>query len=153
MRKSLVKYIISAEKEKSTFEPRLAEILSCGMDSENAMECLAYGVPVEIKKVDKAALKGCIAKKFSNPSIYKIEDILNVIITNDKLIRVEYKFSQKRYFATEEAAQSAVEGRRRYDGNSSFNEKYPIEAWIPELTDDTTFPVSEVENCIEVVRE
>lgn len=153
MRKSLVKYIISSEKEKSTFEPRLADILSTSMDSENAMECLALGIPVEVKKVDKDALKARILRRFSNPSVYKIEDILSVCITGDKYIKVEYKYSQKKFFSSEEAAQNAVEKRLRYEGSSSYNEKYNVAAWIPELTDDINFPVSEVENCIEVVRE
>lgn len=153
MRKSLVKYIISAEKQNGTFEPRLAEILSSSMDSENAMECLCFGIPMEIKKVDKDALKARILRRFSNSSVYKIEDILLVSITGDKYIKVEYKYSQKKFFSSEEAAQNAVEKRLRYEGSSSYSEKYNVAAWIPELTDDVNFPVSEVENCIEVVRE
>jgi len=153
MRKSLVKYIITSEKENSTFEPRLAEILSTTMDSENAMECLALGIPMEIKSVDKDALKARILRRFTNPSVYKIEDILGVTITSDKYIKVEYKYSQKKYFSSEEAAQNAVEKHLRYEGSSSCSEKYNIEAWIPELVDDLNFPASELENIIEVVRE
>ena len=153
MRKSLVKYIISSEKEKSTFEPRLADILSTSMDSENAMECLVLGIPVEVKKVDKDALKACILRRFSNSSVYKIEDILSVCITSDKYIKVEYKYSQKKFFSSEEAAQNAVEKHLRYEGSSSYNEKYNVAAWIPELTDDVNFSASEVESCMEVVRE
>lgn len=153
MRKSLVKYIIASEKKNSTFEPRLAELLSCNMDSENAMECLVYGIPVEVKKVDKDALKTRISRRFSNPSLYKIEDIFEVSITDDKYIKVEYKYSQKKFFTSEEAAQNAVEKHLRYEGSSCRNEKYNVGAWIPELTESVNFSVSDVENCIEVVRE
>lgn len=152
MRKSLVKYIISAEKQNGTFEPRLAEILSTTMDSENAMECLALGIPMEIKSINEDALKARILRRFTNPSVYKIEDIVVVSITNDKYIKVEYKYSQKKYFSSEEAAQNAVEKHLRYEGSSSCSEKYNIEAWIPELIDDFNFPASELEDCVEVVR-
>lgn len=153
MRKSLVKYILGSEKNKSTFEPRLAEILSVNMESENALECLIYGIPVKIGNINKEATKSRILKIFSDPSKYRIEDILAVSITSEKLIRIEYQFAQKRYFTTEEEANDAEKAHKRYNGSADRSEKYNIERWITGLQEYTTFPTSEVENCIQVIRE
>ena len=66
MKKSLVKYIISSQKDNVQFENRLSEIFSRSLDSETSLETLVYGIPKTVNVLDITGLKERIENRYSN---------------------------------------------------------------------------------------
>ena len=152
MKKSLVKYIISSQKDNVCFEDRLSEIFSRSLDSETSLETLVYGIPKSVKILDKSKLTKAVDRRYTSAKVC-IQDILDVKIASDFRVCVQYKYSMSRYFSTEEARDNAVKNSRKYEGVSEKDSSHPIEGVIPGLIDDIRFEIDELENCIEVVRE
>lgn len=151
MKKSLVKYIISSQKENDKFEERLSEIFSHNLSSETSLEVLCYGIPSDLVLLDAQALKEAVNNKYVNATV-KCDKILGMDIASDFRIHVRYEMSQRRWFSTEDALKTAVENKRRYDGVSDQDSSHPISGWISGITDSSTFDPEELENIVEVVR-
>ena len=152
MKKSLVKYIISSQKENNAFEDRLSEIFSRNLSSETSLEVLCYGIPKEAILISSPALKNAVENRYCNSRI-KCNKILDIEIAQDFRIRVQYEMSQCRWFSTEEARDSAVNNKRRYDGVSEKDSSHQVEGWITGIIDSSNFDPEELENVVEVVRE
>lgn len=152
MKKSLVKYIISSQKDNVCFEDRLSEIFSRSLGSETSLETLVYGIPKSVKILDKQKLLKAVDGRYTSSKVC-IREILNVSVTSDFRISVQYKYDMSRYFSTEEARDNAVKNGRKYDGVSEKDSSHPIEGVISELTDDVRFEIDDLENIVEVVRE
>lgn len=152
MKKSLVKYIISSQKDNVQFENRLSEIFSRNLSSETSLEVLCYGIPKKVVLSNTSALKNAIENKYINSSI-KCNKILEIEIAQDFRIRVQYEMSQCRWFSTETARDSAVDNKRRYDGVNEKDSAHQVEGWIPGIVDSSCFDPEELENIVEVVRE
>ena len=152
MKKSLVKYIISSQKENDAFEDRLSEIFSRNLSSETSLETLVYGIPKETVLLDAEALKKAINNKYVNSQI-RCEKILSIEIASDFRILVRYEMLQRRWFSTEEARDSAIKNKKRYDGVNEKDSSHQVSGWIPEITDFSAFEPEELENIVEVVRE
>ena len=151
MKKSLVKYIISSQKDNVQFENRLSEIFSRNLSSETSLEVLCFGIPKETVLLDAEALKEAINNKYVNSQI-RCDKILSVEIASDFRILVRYEMSQCRWFSTEEARDNAIKNKRRYDGVNEKDSSHQISGWIPEITDSSAFEPEELENIVEVVR-
>jgi hypothetical protein len=151
MKKSLVKYIISSQKENDAFEDRLSEIFSRNLSSETSLEVLCFGIPSELVLLDASELMKAVANKYVNATV-KCNRILSIEITSDFRILVRYEMEQRRWFSTEEARNSAVENKRRYDGIADKDSSHTISGWISGITDSSVFDPEELENIVEVVR-
>ena len=151
MKKSLVKYIISSQKENDAFEDRLSEIFSRNLSSETSLEVLCFGIPKELVLLDALDLMKAVANKYVNATI-KCDKILGMDIASDFRIHVRYEMSQRRWFPTEEARNAAVENKRRYDGVGEKDSTHTISGWISGITDSSSFEPEELENIVEVVR-
>lgn len=152
MKKSLVKYIISSQKENDAFEDRLSEIFSRSLDSETSLEVLCYGIPKDVVLLNTAALKNAVENKYTNTRV-KCNKILDIEIASDFRVRVQYEMSQRRWFTTEETRDSAIENKRRYDGVPDKDSTHQVEGWISGIIDSSCFDPEELENIVEVVRE
>ena len=152
MKKSLVKYIISSQKENVCFEDRLSEIFSRNLSSETSLEVLCYGIPKEVVLANSDGLKKAIENKYINSQI-KCDKILSIEIASDFRILVHYEMSQRRWFTTEEARDSAIKNKRRYDGVNEKDSSHQVSGWISGITDSSNFDPEELENVVEMVRE
>ena len=151
MKKSLVKYIISSQKENDAFEDRLSEIFSRNLSSETSLETLVYGIPKETVLLDAEALKEAVNNKYVNSQV-KCDKIMSIEITLDFRILVRYEMSQRRWFTSEQTRDTAIENKRRYDGVNEKDSSHTISGWISGITDSSTFDPEELENIVEVVR-
>jgi hypothetical protein len=151
MKKSLVKYIISSQKENDAFEDRLSEIFSRNLSSETSLEVLCFGIPSELVLLDATELMKAVENKYTNTKV-KCDKILGIDIASDFRIYVRYEMSQRRWFSTEDARNSAVENKRRYDGVGEKDSTHTISGWISGIPDSTTFDSEELENIVKVVR-
>ena len=152
MKKSLVKYIISSQKENSAFEDRLSEIFSRTLDSETSLETLVYGIPKSATLLDCSELAKRVNDRYSN-GCCRCERITDVEISCSFKVLVRYELSYRRYFATEEDRDKAIKNNRKYDGVSDKDSGHPIEGWIENLSDAIQFDIDELEGIVEVVRE
>ena len=151
MKKSLVKYIISSQKENDAFEDRLSEIFSRTLSSETSLEVLCFGIPKETVLLDASELMKAVVNKYVNATV-KCDKILSIEIASDFRILVRYEMSQRRWFLNEETLKTAVENKRRYDGVSEKDSTHTISGWISGITDSCSFDPEELENIVEVVR-
>ena len=151
MKKSLVKYIISSQKENDAFEDRLSEIFSRTLSSETSLEVLCFGIPSELLLLDAIELMKAVVNKYVNATV-KCDKILSIEIASDFRILVRYEMSQRRWFLNEETLKTAVENKRRYDGVSEKDSTHTISGWISGITDSCSFDPEELENIVEVVR-
>ena len=151
MKKSLVKYIISSQKENDAFEDRLSEIFSRNLSSETSLEVLCFGIPKETVLLDATELMKAVENKYANAKV-KCDKILSIEIASDFRILVRYEMSQRRWFLNEETLKTAVENKRRYDGVSEKDSTHTISGWISGITDSCSFDPEELENIVEVVR-
>ena len=151
MKKSLVKYIISSQKGNDAFEDRLSEIFSRNLSSETSLEVLCFGIPNELVLLDALELMKAVANKYVNATV-KCDKILGIDLASDFRIHVRYEMSQCRWFSTEEARNTAIENKRRYDGIADKDSSHTISGWVSGITDSSTFDPEELENIVEVVR-
>jgi hypothetical protein len=152
MKKSLVKYIISSQKDNVQFENRLSEIFSRSLDSETSLETLVYGIPKTVNVLDITELKNRIEIRYSNGCVRCIK-INEVEIDSSFKIVVRYEHSYRRYFSSEEQRDDAIKNGRKYDGVSDKDSAHPYEGWINNLSDAIRFDIDELEGIVEVVRE
>lgn len=152
MKKSLVKYILQNVKQTPLFEERLSEVFSHSLNPETSLEALCYGVPVRAKITDNALLIKSCTNRYSDPTGVKITSITKVNITDEFKLRVFFKYSQQRWFSSEDAANQAIAREARYEGSSSKDAAHPVEGWVPNLSDDWTFDPDDLNDCIEVIR-
>jgi hypothetical protein len=152
MKKSLVKYILKNVKEDVFFEERLADVFSHKLAPEVSLECLCYGVPAAVEVTDNEALLKACYEKYSDPSNLQVTSITKVELTDDFKIRVCYKYMIQRWFASEVDANTAIARENRYEGVSKKDETHPFKAWIPNLNEDWTFDIEDLEDCVKVTR-
>ena len=152
MKRSLVKYILKNVKEDVFFEERLADVFSHKLEPEVSLECLCYGVPEAVEVTNNDLLMDRCYNRYTDNSNLKIESITKVVFTDDFKIRVHYKYTQRRWFASEADAKSAIERENRYEGSSKQDTAHPVEAWIPNLIEDWTFDIEDLEDCVKVTR-
>jgi len=152
MKKSLVKYILKNVKQEAFFEERLTEVFSHNLTPEVSLECLCYGIPKEVQVINNDLLVEHCYNRYSDPSNLKVTSITKVALTDDFKVRVYYKYAQHRWFASEADAKSAIERENRYEGSSKQDTAHPFEAWIPNLNEDWTFEIEDLENCVKVSR-
>lgn len=152
MKKSLVKYILKNVKEDVFFEERLTDVFSHNLTPETSLECLCYGIPTEVQVTNNDLLVERCYNRYSDPSNLKVESITKVALTDDFKIRVHYKYTIQRWFASENDANSAIARENRYEGSSKKDETHPFKAWIPNLIEDWTFEIEDLEDCVKVTR-
>jgi hypothetical protein len=115
------------------------------------LEVLCFGIPSELVLLDASELMKAVANKYVNATV-KCNKILNIEIASDFRILVRYEMEQRRWFSTEDARNSAVENKRRYDGIADKDSSHTISGWISGITDSSVFDPEELENIVEVVR-
>lgn len=152
MKKSLVKYILKNVKQEALFEERLTDVFSHNLTPETSLECLCYGIPTEAQVTNNDLLLEICYNRYSDPSNIKVKSITKVTLTDDFKIKVNYKYSIQRWFASRIDADTAIARENRYEGVSKKDETHPFEAWIPNLNEDWTFEIEALENCVKVIR-
>lgn len=152
MKKSLVKYILKNVKEEALFEERLTDVFSHNLTPEVSLECLCYGIPTQVEVTNNDLLVELCYNRYSDASNLKLVDITKVALTDDFKVKVHYKYEQRRWFASEKDAKSAIERENRYEGSSKQDTAHPFEAWVPNLIEDWTFDIEDLEDCVKVTR-